>query len=256
MAMAQVQSANIVGFQDLTTRTGADFELLGSTFIPVGSENLGASVTLFDAIKPGGTFSWENDSIVVFENGMTQFECTYIDAATASEVGIAEGWWDKSCIEAEAFPAEKCRNSYVLPFGSAVAFKRALANSKLKVAGEVLQANFTAPAPYDFNLVPNTSPKDISLFAVKPAGSFSWENDSIVVFENGMTQFEATYIDAATAGEVGIAEGWWDKSCIEAEAFPAEKCRNTYTLPAGISFAFKRALTASRLSIPNPIPAE
>ena len=251
-----VESANIVGYQDIGTRAGAEFELLGSTFIPVGSANLGATVTLFDAIKPGGTFSWENDSIIIFANGYKQFECTYIDAATAAEYNFDEAWWDTSCIEAESFPAEKCRNSYVLPYGSAVAFSKGLSGSKLKFAGEVLQANFTAPAPYEFNLVPNTSPKDIALFAVKPAGTFSWENDSIIVFENGYKRFECTYIDAATAAEYNFDEGWWDTSCILEESFPVEKCRNAYSLPSGVSFAFNRASSGSRLSIPNPLPAE
>ncbi len=256
MAMAQVQSANTVGFQDVGTRTGSEFELIGSTFIPVGSANLGATVTLFDAIKPGGSFTFEGDSIIVFENGYKQFEATYMDAAIAAEAGIVEGWWDKSCLESEQFPAEKCRNAYVLPYGSAVALSRGSSGAKLKFAGEVLQANFTAPAPYDFNLVPNSSPKDITLFAIKPAGTFSFEGDSIIVFENGYKQFEATYMDAAIAVEAGIDEGWWDKSCLDSEQFPAEKCRNAYSVPAGVSFAFSKGGANSRLSIPNPLPAE
>ena len=133
MAMAQVESANIVGFQDIGTRTGADFELLGSTFIPVGSANLGATVTLFDAVKPAGTFTLGEDSIIVFENGMKQFEVTYIDAATATEVEIAEGWWDTSCIESEAFPAEKCRNAYQIPTGVSFAFSKGLSGSRVSI---------------------------------------------------------------------------------------------------------------------------
>ena len=133
MAMAQVQSANIVGFLDATTRTGADYELLGSTFIPVGSADVGATVTLFNAIKPGGTFTFEADSIVVFENGYKQFEVTYFDAAIAAEVGIAEGWWDKSCLENEQFPAEKCRNAYQLPAGVSFAFKKGGTNARISI---------------------------------------------------------------------------------------------------------------------------
>ena len=132
-----VESANIVGYQDIGTRTGASYESIGSTFIPVGSANLGATVTLFDAIKPGGTFSYENDSIVVFENGYKQFEATYLDAAIAAEVGIADGWWDKSCITDESFPAEKCRNTYVIPAGVAVDFKRGLSNSRLAIPNPI-----------------------------------------------------------------------------------------------------------------------
>ena len=251
-----VESANIVGYQELTTRTGASFELLGSTFIPVGSANLGATGTLLDAIKPGGTFTFGDDSIVVFENGYTQFEATYFGAAIAAEVGIDEGWWDISCLEDEQFPASRCYNAYVLPYGSAVAFKRGLSGSKLKVAGEVLQANFTAPAPYAFNLVPNTSPKDITLFDLKAAGTFTFGDDSIVVFEDGYTQFECTYFGAAIATEVGIDEGWWDIACLDDEQFPASRCYNAYVLPAGVSIAFKKGLSGSRLSIPNPIPEE
>ena len=133
MAMAQVQSANIVGYQDFT---GSDsFYLAGPTFINVGVLDEGAAMKLGD-IKVNASFEGGTDVVSVYgTDAMTQIAVSYLSKADATAEGVDEGWYLAADFDEWSF--EHCYNSTPIAAGVGVGFARGKTGAGLIVPNPV-----------------------------------------------------------------------------------------------------------------------
>ena len=241
-----VESANIVGYQDFTGE--GSFNLTVATFLPVGTD--GSTMTLGDivgnaAFKPG------TDYINLYTStGDFIMNATYSNPTDAASWGITPGWYTRADYEGDAV---NNLNSTAIPYGSGVAFVRTTSGAALKYVGELKQAENTLPAPGSFNLVGNTSPKDITLGDIVGNAAFKPGTDYINLYTStGDFIKNATYSNPTDAASWGIAPGWYTRADYEGDA--VNNLNNT-PIPAGSGFAFVKTTSAARLIIANPIPA-
>ncbi len=242
MALAQVQSANTVGYQDFTG-TGS-FNLTVATFVPVGTD--GSAMTLGNIIG-NAAFKAGSDYINIFAGGDFLMSATYSDPADAAYWEIDPGWYT---IEDYNGDAENNLNNTALPYGAGIAFCPVSSGAALKYVGELKQAENTLPAPNSFNLCGNTSPKDITLGDITGNASFKAGSDYVNLFDGGDFLMSVTYSDPADAAYWEIDPGWYT---IEDYNGDAENNLNNTSIPAGAGFAFCPVTTGARLVVANPM---
>ena len=244
MAMAQVQSENIVGFQDFTG-TGS-FNLTAATFVPVGTD--GSAMTLGDIVG-NAAFKAGSDYINLYTSqGMFITDATYSNPADAAYWQIDPGWYSRDDYNDEAL---NNLNNTALPYGAGLAFCPVSSGAGLKYVGEVKQADNTLPAPGSFNLVGNTSPVDITLGDITGNASFKAGSDYINLYTSqGMFITDATYSNPTDAAYWQIDPGWYSRDDYNDEAL--NNLNNT-SLPAGAGFAFCPVTTGARLIVKNPM---
>ena len=125
MAMAQVQSANIVGFQDFTG-TGS-FNLTVATFLPVGTD--GSTMTLGDIVG-NAAFVPGTDYVNIYNGANYVMSITYSNPADAAYWGINPGWYEREDYNNDA---ENNLNSTSVPAGAGLAFVKTTAAARLIV---------------------------------------------------------------------------------------------------------------------------
>ena len=115
VASAQVQSTNIVGYQDLGGNSGA-LVSVAPTFINVGSAGAItlADITVNEEGLEGGLMIRFFDS---YGDPLDEGDYVYVQGETIYG-GYADGWYLADTLSTYEFEEESCRNSKPIPAGS------------------------------------------------------------------------------------------------------------------------------------------
>ena len=196
MAMAQVQSANIVGFDTMTSVAG--FNWIGPEFRTVGynTVNIHDIELSGDAVDAGGADS------IQFLNASGNTVESY-DWAPAADTGEAkDGWFDWD----EYAPPVKAING-----GDGVMIYTKAAGVIIKNLGEVNTNGYTRTSVAGFNWIGNAFPVGMNINSISLSGeNVDPAGGDTIQFLNASGNTVESY-DWAPAGDTGEAkDGWFD----------------------------------------------
>lgn len=208
MAWAQVESANIVGYVEITNPSGDTYATYGNTFISVADPN--GLWRLSDISAAGMEVGSDYIQLLDPADSHVTLRATYADEAQALEWGDLAyvGWWNVEDLD-ESLADEE------IAFGTGFLCNIASGNPvTFRFSGEVVQA----PAEVDLSgqtypLVANAVPSDLLLGDISAVGMEAG-TDYIQFLDpiDSHVTIRATYADEAQALEWGDLDyvGWWN----------------------------------------------
>ena len=188
VAMADVVSSDVVGYQNKDTVVGFNF------VIPTFKAVNGGTVNIQD-IKISNATEW-NDSIQVLDEGGATV-ATYFYLTSGSSGAEADGWVDDTLALADV----------ELEAGQSILVDTAAA-AVITFSGKVSTDDTVVETVAGFNFVGNNTPVALDIQDITIKNATEW-NDSIQVLDEGGATV-ATYF-YLTAGSSGAeADGWVD----------------------------------------------
>ncbi len=230
LVSAQVESANIVGYQTMTA--GGQFYSSGATFISVGSST--GEWRLGDVTASGMNPDTDFIQFLSTTDANAEIYATYVDSATSQSYDETDnwvGWWDvgnglgvgDSSLDDQTFSAG---TGFLCNFTSS--------GVTLTYAGEVLQGSTTLDlSGQQFPMIANFTPVDLTLGDLTVSG-MNPDTDFIQFLSttDANAEIYATYVDSATSQSYDETDnwvGWWDvgnglgvgDSSLDSQTFPA-----------------------------------
>ena len=190
VAMADVISSSVVGYQQKDTVSGFNFVI--PTFKAVNS----GSIHIQD-IKIANATDW-SDSIQVLDEGGATIQ-QYIYASAAESGAEADGWLDETFSLADVTFAP----------GQSILIDTANI-SVLTFAGQVSTEDTVIETVPGFNFVGNNTPVAVNIQDIKIANATDWSDNIQVLDEGGATIQQYIYASAAESG--AEADGWLDET--------------------------------------------
>ena len=197
LAMAQVQSANTVGFMDIKDENAAEgFNVVCPTFTTVGYN----TVTLSDISLEGENVQLRTDNLQIFD-GTGNAEYAY--------QWRANGWYDND--------EKEYVNDEVIDRAQGVIIDSANGNITIRSVGEVKTTAVAVENCVEgFNVVGNPFPVALTLADISLTGdSVQLRTDNLQIFDaNGNAEYAYHW----------RASGWYDndeKEYVNENAFPA-----------------------------------
>jgi hypothetical protein len=217
--VAEVTSANIVGYQNITA--GSGFTVLAPTFVTVGE----SKVFTLGAVT--GDFE-EFDSLQFFNaGGNVNQEVFWL---TADSSGGVEGWHNDSI---------EYMGDTVVDAGTAI-FVSTASGATVMLSGQVEPGDVEIAAGVGFTVAGNSTPVDMTLADLQLTNI--QEFDSLQFFDaGGNVNQEVFWLTADSSGGV---EGWHNDSV---------EYQGGVTLPAGKGFFLSSAAGGVTLTIPAPV---
>lgn len=240
--MADVESANIVGYQDFNGTGG--FTLTVPTFIPVGTD--GSSLKLGD-LKATEGFVPGADAITLFNGGNFDKYVTFYPYDDPDGYGIPGGWYEIDDFNESDEPT--LLNDLPIPYGAGFAFSRANAAASITYCGEVKGSATTLPSTGGFTLCGNVAPMDLTLANFSGNDAFVSGADAITLFNGGNFDKYVTFYPYDDPDGYGIPGGWYEIDDFNESDEPT--LLNSTVIQAGQGFAFSRANSDARIVV-NP----
>ena len=226
MAMAQVQSANTVGYQDITTETDG-FTSVCPSFVKVGTQT---ATTLADI---SGTFI-EGESIQFIDTEAATAD-EYFYCVKGSLVTTDSGWYESDF--------ETPAGTTAIPIGGSVLYQ-SLGTDTIRFCGEVNEADVVVSAEDEgFTAVGNPFPVDTTLSAVTFTGLA--EGDSIQFLDSEAGTAEEYFY--CVKGSLVTTDTGWYESDFETPA-------GTTEIGAGVGFLYQNASESSNVTISFSAP--
>ena len=226
LAMAQVQSANTVGFLDMTIEDEG-FTSISPTFVAVGTQD---PLTLASL---SGTFI-EGES-VLFSDTDFATDSEYFYCVKGSLVSTDTGWYEDDF--------ETPANDTEIPTGASVLYQ-SLGTTSVTFAGEVGEENVVVSAEDEgFTCIGNPFPVDTTLGSIAFSGLTEGDSVSFIDTEAGT---EAEYFYCVKGSLVSTDTGWY------ADDF--ETPAGATEVAAGQGFLFQNASANSGITITFTAP--
>ena len=257
ICLADVSSANVVGYQNKTKMTVGEYNMLTSTFLPVGTD--GANAVLGN-IKANRDFAFGSDTVMFLKpNGATLASYTFCTAEEGEEYGITEGWYDYNYInnEWDWESQPPVFNNTPMPFGKMVIVQTGSEDAQLMFAGQVLDydKDFSFIVG-EYNMLGNATPLDRILGDFVANRDFAFGSDTLMTLKgNGATLASYTFCTAEEGADYGITAGWYDYNYINNE-WDWESQPPTYNnlpIPSGYGFIIQAGSEDAVLTLPSAI---
>jgi len=199
-AFAQVESANVVGYQTKTA-TGQYFSS-GATFISVGSTS--NQWKLGDIKLTGSTPQQDIIQFLSVVDANTEITATYVDLAAAGGNAGDVGWYD--------FTLSTRLDDITFPAGTAFLCNFGSSGVSIMSAGQVLSGPTTLDlSGIQYPFVANLLPMQLTLGSITVAGSTPQQDIfQFLSVTDANTELTATYVDLAAAGGNAGDVGWYD----------------------------------------------
>ena len=240
VGMADVESNNIVGYQDFNGTGG--FTLTVPTFINVGTD--GSGLKLGD-LKAGKDFVAGADAISLYNGGELLMKVTFYPYDDPDDFGIPGGWYELSDFNESDEPT--LLNDMSIPFGTGFAFSRVNAAATITYAGEVKLTATTLPSTGGFTLCGNVAPMDLTLAQIFGNDSFVAGADAISLYKGGELEKKVTFYPYDDPDDFGIPGGWYELNDFNESDEPT--LLNNTPIAAGQGFAFSRVNAAARIIV-------
>ena len=281
MGLQAVESANIVGYMNVTNTVGKQFSPVGAMFMNCSTNG---AWRLGDIKPVDGTLNYQTEYLQEFDpnTGAIGTMYCYIDAASATSKNPmrkwanpadAVGWWYKDTISgmtaSDQGTAVRADN-VVFSAGQGLYSNFVGAKAKLDFSGEVVceewQIDLTGK---QFSPIINYLPRVITLKEIVPEeGTLNYQTEYLQEFDpnTGAIGTMYCYIDAASAtsknpmrkwANPSAAVGWWYKDTISGmtatDQGTAVKADDVEIKP-GEGFYSNFVSAKAKLNFPKSIP--
>jgi len=210
-AYAQVESANIVGYQTINIPSG--FSASATTFVTVGGDG---TKCLLGEIK--GNAAFEGQSIQILSSdgaGTVILTASYYDGF---------GWYDNDNNEV---------NNTELTKGEAFIVSTAASGATLTFSGEVRATSFSVAVSSGFSLLGNSLPKNLTLGDITANAAFEGQSIQLLSSDGlGSVVLTASYYDGY---------GWYDNDNNNVDST---------TINSSASFVVSTAATGAQIIFP------
>jgi len=222
MCLSDIVSANVVGYQQMTTVQG--FNFLAPTFTNVSGE----AIPIQSIIPSGDQLTPISDSIQILDAGGATIKTYFWDDGSFA----GTGWADADTLE--------ITTDTIAP-GQSILIYSDQPGVQIQFSGEVAKEAFVTTSRQGFNFVGNTTPVEVAIQDVSISGSqVTPISDSIQILDEGGATIK-TYFwdDGSFAGN-----GWTDADTLEltTDKLPAGQGVLLYTDQAGVVITFPSAL--------------
>lgn len=260
VGFADVESANVVGYQNKELKGDAAYNLSVATFKAVDKDT--DKMVLGDIAASADWMTGADEVKTLKANGAVENAYTYVGAELAAEVGCLVGWYltddvnDDSKVETLS---NYCKNNDPLPLGNGLLVLVGSASTTLTYAGEVLAADQPIALKGDaaYNITGNVSPVDITLGDITASADWMAGADELKTLKtNGAVDQAYTYVGEALAAEVGCLPGWYltddvnDDSKVETLS---NYCKNAIPVKAGEAFIVLVGTATTTITIPSAL---
>lgn len=235
MAVADVSSANVCGYNNVGLQAGAT--AVGPSFVTIGKE--GVALT---SIKPTGLPTGYKGAIAI--QTLTAYgerdQIWYYHEGETGRGAKADGWWDNNVTQITT------ENDKIFKIGEGL-WVVGLNDAKLTTAGEVLTSELVVELRAGATMIANPFAAGVKLTSIKPIDLPTGYKGAIAI--QTLTAYgerdKIWYYHQGESGRGAKADGWWDNNVTQITD------ANDVTFPAGAAL-WTVGVDGTSLKIPCP----